>query len=107
MNMSYEELMEVGEKSYNANCAACHQINGEGIPGVFPALKGSVMATTDVAAHIDIVVNGKAGTAMQAYGKQLGLKDLAAIITYERNAWGNNTGDAIQAAQVNEFLNGN
>ena len=43
---------------------------------------------------------------MQGYGKQLGLKDLAAIITYERNAWGNNTGDAVQAAAVNEFLTG-
>lgn len=106
MNMSFEELMSVGEKAYIANCAACHQVNGEGIPGVFPALKGSVMATEDLAGHIDIVVNGKPGTAMQAYGKQLGLKDLAAIITYERNAWGNDTGDAVQAAQVNEYLTG-
>ena len=61
----------------------------------------------DINAHIDIVVNGKPGTAMQGYGKQLGLKDLAAIITYERNAWGNNTGDAVQASAVNEFLAGN
>jgi cytochrome c oxidase subunit 2 len=106
MNMSFDELMEVGEKAYNANCAACHQVQGQGIPGVFPALKGSPIATGDVNGHIDIVVNGKAGTAMQGYGKQLGLKDLAAIITYERNAWGNNTGDAVQAAQINQFMNG-
>ncbi len=104
MNMSYEELMTVGEKAYNANCAACHQVSGEGIPGVFPALKGSKIATEDLAAHIDIVVNGVPGTGMQAYGKQLGLKDLAAIVTYERNAWGNNTGDAVQAAQINAYL---
>lgn len=107
MNMSMEELMSVGEKAYIANCAACHQPQGQGIPGVFPALKGSPMALNDLNAHIDIVVNGKPGTAMQAYGKQLGLKELAAIITYERNAWGNNTGDAVQAAAVNEYLTGN
>lgn len=106
MNMSMDELMEVGEKAYLANCAACHQPAGQGIPGVFPGLKDSPIALGDVDAHIDIVVNGKPGTAMQGYGKQLGLKDLAAIITYERNAWGNNTGDAVQAAAVNKFLTG-
>ena len=106
MNMSMEELMTLGEKAYMANCAACHQANGQGIPGVFPALKDSAIALGDVKQHIDIVVNGRAGTAMQGYGKQLGLKDLAAIVTYERNAWGNNTGDAVQAAAINEFLAG-
>jgi cytochrome c oxidase subunit 2 len=104
MNMPMEELMALGEKVYNANCAACHQQNGQGIPGVFPGLKGSAIALGDVKEHIDIVVNGKAGTAMQAFGKQLALKDLAAIVTYERNAWGNNTGDVVQAAAINEFL---
>lgn len=104
MNMPMEELMALGEKVYNANCAACHQQNGQGIPGVFPGLKGSAIALGDVKEHINIVVNGKAGTAMQAFGKQLALKDLAAIVTYERNAWGNNTGDAVQAAAINEFL---
>lgn len=104
MNMSYEELMAVGEKAYITNCAACHQVNGEGIPGVFPALKGSKIALEDMEAHINIVVNGAPGTAMQGYGKQLGLKDLAAIITYERNAWGNDTGDVVQASQVYAYL---
>jgi len=104
LNMPMEELMALGEKVYNANCAACHQQNGQGIPGVFPGLKGSAIALGDVKEHIDIVVNGKAGTAMQAFGKQLALKDLAAIVTYERNAWGNNTGDVVQAAAINEFL---
>ncbi len=106
MNMTFDELMEVGEKAYVKNCAACHQVSGEGIPGVFPALKGSKIAIEDLDAHIDVVVNGAPGTAMQGYGKQLGLKDLAAIITYERNAWGNNTGDAVQAAQVKAYLDG-
>ena len=103
MNMSFEELMTVGEKAYNANCAACHQVNGEGIPGVFPALKDSPIALGDVGKHIDVVVNGVSGTAMQGYGKQLGLKDLAAIVTYERNAWGNKVGDIVTPSQIAEL----
>jgi len=106
MQMSKDELMVLGEKAYLANCAACHQPNGEGLPGVFPGFKGSAIALGDVSKHIDIVVNGVSGTAMQGYAKQLGLKELAAIITYERNAWGNNTGDAIQAAEINAAMKG-
>jgi cytochrome c oxidase subunit 2 len=106
MQMSKDELMALGEKTYMASCAACHQPNGEGLPGVFPALKGSAIALGDAKKHIDVVVNGTTGTAMQGYGKQLGLKELAAVITYERNAWGNNTGDAIQAAEVNAVMKG-
>ncbi|GAB2927974.1 hypothetical protein GCM10027181_28670 [Rheinheimera gaetbuli] len=106
MNMSMDELMSVGERTYIAHCAACHQPNGEGLGGIFPALKGSAMALNDKAAHIDIVLNGKAGTSMQAYAKQLSLKELAAVITYERNAWGNNTGELIQAADVHAAAQG-
>ena len=96
-----DELMAEGEKVYMARCAACHQANGEGLPGVFPAIKDAPMALNDDAsAHIDIVVNGKAGTAMQAFGDQLTLLELAAVITYERNAWGNNTGDVVQPRDV-------
>ena len=98
--LAMDELMSKGEAAYNTNCAACHQANGAGIPGVFPALAGSAIATGEVGAHIDIVVHGKAGTAMQAFGEQLGAVDLAAIITYERNAFGNNTGDMVQPADV-------
>lgn len=98
--MTMDELMVQGQKIYETHCAACHQISGEGLPGVIPALKGSVMATTNIPAHIEIVVNGKAGTAMQAYGKQLTNSELASVITYERNAWGNNTGELVQAADV-------
>ena len=106
MNMSMEELMTEGERVYNAACAACHMPNGEGLPGVFPALKGSPMALNDMQGHIDIVLNGKTGTAMQAFGKMLSLKELAAVITYERNAWGNNTGDMVQAKDVNAVASG-
>jgi len=98
--LTMDELMAKGETAYNANCAACHQANGAGIPGVFPPIAGGPISTGDVAGHIDIVVNGKAGTAMQAFGEQLNAVDLAAIITYERNAFGNSTGDMVQPADV-------
>ena len=92
--------MAKGESAYNTSCAACHQANGQGIPGVFPGIAGSAIATGDVAGHIDIVVNGKAGTAMQAFGEQLNAVDLAAVITYQRNAFGNDTGDLVQPADI-------
>lgn len=95
-----EELMANGEEVYAKACAACHQANGQGIPGAFPALAGSKMATEDKAGHIDIVVNGKAGTAMGAFGGILSAAELAAVITYERNAWGNDTGEMVQPADV-------
>jgi len=94
------ELMEHGKTVYTTSCLACHQGGGEGLPPMFPALKGSAIATGDVAKHIDVVVNGTPGTAMQAFGPQLNDADLAALITYERNAWGNNTGDLVQPADI-------
>ena len=98
--LTMDELMAKGEVAYNKTCAACHQANGQGIPGVFPAIAGSAIATGDVAGHLDVVLNGKAGTAMQAFGEQLGAVDLAAVITYQRNAFGNDTGDMVQPADV-------
>lgn len=95
-----DELMAQGEKVYGTNCAACHMANGEGMPGAFPALKGGAITTGPVDGHIDIVLNGKSGTAMQAFGDQLSDADLAAVITYERNAWGNDTGDVVQPADI-------
>lgn len=95
-----EELMAHGETAYNTSCAACHQVGGEGLPNVFPGLVGSEIVMGDVAKHIDVVVNGVAGTGMQAFGPQLNDADLAAIITYERNAWGNDTGDMVQPSDI-------
>jgi cytochrome c oxidase subunit 2 len=95
-----DELMAKGEQVYATGCAACHQASGEGIPGAFPALKGGAIATGPVDAHIDLVLNGKAGTAMAAFGSQLSDADLAAVITYERNAWGNATGDIVQPSDI-------
>lgn len=94
-----DELMARGEKVY-AQCVACHGATGAGVPGVFPALAGSKIATGPLDAHIAIVLNGKPGTAMQAFGGQMNDADLAAVITYERNAFGNNTGDVVQPAQI-------
>ena len=101
-----DELMALGETVYMASCAACHQPTGLGLQGVFPAIKGSPIATGDINAHMNIVVNGKAGTAMQPFGKQLSIKELAAIITYQRNAFGNDTGDVIQPSEIQAFING-
>jgi len=95
-----DELMTHGEEIYNSACAACHLADGQGVPGAFPALDGSAIATGSVDGHMDIVLKGKAGTAMQAFGQQLSDADLAAVITYERNSWSNATGDVVQPADV-------
>ncbi len=94
-----EELVAKGEQVYNASCAACHQANGEGLPGTFPALKGSAIATGPVDGHIEIVFNGKPGTAMSAFSGQLSDSEIAAVVSYERNAWGN-SGDIVQPSQI-------
>lgn len=100
------EQMARGEKVYAANCAACHQLTGQGVPPAFPALAGSKLATGPKAAHIEIVLKGKTGTAMAAYGAQLSDTDIAAVVAYERNAWGNKDGAAIQPAEI-KALRGN
>ena len=108
MQMSMSELMSLGENVYNAQCASCHQPNGRGVPGVFPALAGEGMSADPdgLDAHLDIVINGARGTAMQAYRDQLSMRELAAVITYERNAWGNDTGDSVQAADIHNYIQG-
>ncbi|WP_394236036.1 cytochrome c oxidase subunit II [Pseudomonas anguilliseptica] len=98
-----DELMVRGEKSYQTNCASCHQPTGEGLPPMFPALKGSAIAKGEAKGHINIVVNGKPGTSMAAFGKQLSEVDIAAIITYERNAWGNAVGDMVTPKDILAF----
>ena len=106
MNMTMAESMELGKNVYSANCAACHMPNGEGLPGVFPALKDSQIAVADQPKHIDILINGVTGSAMQSYAKQLTMSEIAAVVTYERNAWGNDTGDLVQAKDINSAMNG-
>ncbi len=94
------ELVERGEKVYQANCAACHQADGKGLPGVFPAISGSKVATGPIADHIALVMNGKPGTAMAAFADQLSDADIAAVVTFQRNALGNKTGDLAQPDQI-------
>ena len=100
---SEAELMASGEQIYGTYCASCHMPNGRGVPPVFPALDGSVIATGPLDAHLEIIVNGKAGTAMQAFGKQLDAVQIAAVTHYERHAWGNNAGDITQPRDVIDF----
>ena len=95
-----DELMERGEQVYSTFCVACHQVNGQGIPGAFKPLVGSPVTTGPVDGHIDTVMNGVAGTAMAPFGMQLNDVDVAAVITYERNSWGNDTGDAVQPSTI-------
>jgi cytochrome c oxidase subunit 2 len=96
---SQDELLDKGKKVYASACAACHGPNGEGI-GPFPKMTGSKIATGPLAGHLDIVMKGKAGTAMQAFAAQLSDVDLAAVVTFERNSFGNKTGDVVQPSQV-------
>lgn len=97
-----EELMAEGEQVYGTFCASCHQPNGQGMPPVFPSLVGTPVVTGAKEEHIDIIVNGVPGTAMQAFGDQLDAVQIAAVTHYERHAWGNNAGDVTQPADVVE-----
>ncbi len=116
-----DELKANGAKVYAANCVACHQANGEGIPGTFPPIaaghpfqaapqmlkeledrgfyKDGKIVMGPVEHHVDIVLHGIPGTAMAPFGKQLSDADIASVITYERNSWGN-SGGAVQPAEV-------
>ncbi len=100
------ELMERGEQVYAKNCAACHQANGGGIAGAFPSLRGTDMMLKDRAGHIDVIINGRPGTMMAAYGPQLSEVDIAAVVTYERNAWGNDTGDVVTPMDIVKIKEG-
>ncbi len=94
-----DELKAHGAKVYAANCIACHQATGMGLPKVFPALSGSKIVTGPKEQQVTLVLNGKAGTAMAPF-KHLSDADIAAVITYTRNNWANQVGDAITPAEV-------
>jgi len=94
-----KDLVVTGERIYAANCAACHQPSGKGVPGMFPALSGSKVVTGPKGAQIALVLNGKPGTAMPPW-TQLSDADLAAVITYTRNGLGNKTGEALQPSEI-------
>ena len=101
---SMDELMAKGEEVYAQHCVACHMPNGEGLPPAFPSLVGQGLSVGPIQEHIDIVLYGKAGTAMQAFGAQLNPAEIAAVVTYERNAWGNDMNDMVQPKDVNTMM---
>ena len=94
-----DELKALGEKVDAANCVACHQATGKGMPPAFPALDGSKVVNGPKAAQLALVLGGKQGTAMASFAR-LSDSELAGVITYTRNSWGNKTGEAIQPAEV-------
>lgn len=104
-----EELMAKGKEVYAAQCQSCHQPNGQGLPPAFPALAGSKVVNSPLLdmngklikdSHLDRVLNGKTGTAMAAYKNTLSDVEIAAVVTYERNSFGNTKGDMIQPSQI-------
>ena len=99
--MTRDELMTLGKEKYDMICAACHQVDGRGIPPLYPALKGSSIAVGHPQSrHINLILKGVPGSAMQSYADQLTDEEIAAITTYERNAWKNDTDELIQPADV-------
>ncbi|WP_310085787.1 cytochrome c oxidase subunit II [Paraburkholderia phenoliruptrix] len=97
------ELMERGGKVYAANCAVCHQPTGKGA-GAFPALDGSKIANGPIAEHVSLVLKGK--NAMPSWAPTLNDVEIASVVTFERNSWGNHTGDVLQPKQVADARNG-
>ena len=95
-----EELLPIGEQVFLTQCATCHQPDGSGQGLKYPALGGGVITNGPIEDHLDRVMNGKADTEMQAWAPQLSDLDIAAVITYERNSFGNDTGDVVQPLTV-------
>lgn len=95
------ELRSTGEAVYNEYCVTCHQPDGKGMPPTFPAITAGKITTGPIAGHIDLVVNGsKKNPMMVAWGAQLSDTEIAAVITYQRNALGNAVGDAVQPSAI-------
>lgn len=100
-NLTRDELMVMGKEKYRQVCAACHKVDGRGLPPLYPALKGSSISVgKPISRHIELILNGVPGTSMQAFKDQLSDTEIAAITTYERNSWENNTNDTVQPDDV-------
>ena len=102
--LSVDDLMEQGKAVYDSACLACHGAQGQG--GIGNAIAGSAVVMGDLSNHMAVVAKGVSGTAMQAFGGQLNDVEMAAVLTYQRNAFGNNTGDVVQPGDVNGMKNG-
>ena len=101
-----DELMVLGKNVYAAQCATCHQADGLGLAPAFPALAGSAVASGPLNNYIEVILHGREGTAMQAWGNMLSDTDIAAALTYTRNAFGNETGDVVQPQTIARIKNG-
>ena len=102
--LSVDDLMDQGKAVYDSACLACHGAQGQG--GIGNAIAGSAVVMGDLSNHMAVVAKGVSGTAMQAFGGQLNDVEMAAVLTYQRNAFGNNTGDVVQPVDVNGMKNG-
>ncbi len=96
------ELMEIGEQVFVDHCATCHELDGSGQGSTYPALAGGEIPNGPMEAHIDRVLSGAADTEMQAWAPQLSDLEIASVITYERNAFGNETADLVQPITIYE-----
>jgi len=95
-----DELMAKGEQVYIAACAGCHQVDGSGVADAFPAIRGSEVATGELKQHLQVVLKGRPGTAMKSFVGELSDVELAAVVTYQRNAFGNDVGDLVQPSMI-------
>ncbi|WP_281662308.1 cytochrome c oxidase subunit II [Halomonas sp. Alg239-R46] len=99
-----EELVARGQEIYQSICSSCHQAEGQGSPPAFPALANNEQLISDVDWHLNKVINGVSGAAMPAFRSTLNPVEIAAVVTYTRNAWGNDTGDVVQPSEVAELI---
>ena len=102
--LAVEDLMDKGKDVYDSACLACHGAQGEG--GIGNAIAGSAVVLGDLSSHMTVVAKGVSGTAMQAFGGQLSDVDMAAVLTYQRNAFGNNMGELVQPGDVTGMKKG-
>jgi cytochrome c oxidase subunit II len=100
--LTLEELVSKGEVVYGKECVGCHQATGEGMPPMFPALTGSAVATGEIDAQVNLMLNGK--NSMPAFGKSLNAVDFAAVLAYTRNKLGNSAGDFKQPADIQALI---
>jgi cytochrome c oxidase subunit 2 len=100
-DLSKDELVAHGKTVYADNCASCHQAEGQGMPPMFPALTGSAVATGDINAQVNLMLNGKG--MMPAFGHSLNASDFAAVVTFTRNDLGNAANDLVQPAAIQKL----
>lgn len=103
-----EEAMKEGQQVYQTHCQACHQADGKGMPPAIPAMINGKITTGPISGHVDVLLNGIKGTGMQAFGEQLSNEEIAAVVTYERNAWGNDkkAGELVQPKTIHQARGG-